>query len=76
MSDPTEQTHADPHPVSGHRTPAEIAEDEAGPIGQGEERVGARGAPTERSQQIGRRNKAVSAHRGHKDGEDRGGELR
>jgi hypothetical protein len=51
MSDPTERTHANPHPVSGHRTPAEIAEDEAGPIGQGEEGVGARGAPTAPSQQ-------------------------
>lgn len=34
MSDPSEATHANPHPVSGHRTPHEIAEDEAGPIGQ------------------------------------------
>ena len=37
MSDPTEATHANPHPVSGHRTPREIAEDEAGPIGQPDE---------------------------------------
>jgi hypothetical protein len=51
MSDPTERTHANPHPVSGHRTPAEIAEDEAGPIGQSEEGVGARGVPTAPSQQ-------------------------
>jgi hypothetical protein len=34
MSDPREATHVNPHPVSGHRTPREIAEDEAGPIGQ------------------------------------------
>ena len=34
MSDPDAATQADPHPVSGHRTPSEIAEDEAGPIGQ------------------------------------------
>ena len=34
MSDPTEMTQPDPHPVSGHRTPSEIAMDEAGPIGQ------------------------------------------
>ena len=33
MSDPTEKSQANPHPVSGHRTPHEIAEDEAGPIG-------------------------------------------
>lgn len=31
MSDPTQ---ANPHPVSGHRTPREIAKDEAGAIGQ------------------------------------------
>lgn len=34
MSDPDAATQANPHPVSGHRTPSEIAEDEAGPIGQ------------------------------------------
>ena len=34
MSDPTEATQANPHPVSQHRTPHEIAADEAGPIGQ------------------------------------------
>jgi hypothetical protein len=34
MSDPTEATKAHPHPVSQHRTPREIAKDEAGPIGQ------------------------------------------
>ena len=34
MSDPNEATKADPHPVSGHRTPREIAKDEAGRIGQ------------------------------------------
>jgi hypothetical protein len=34
MSDPGEATQANPHPVSGHRTPQEIAKDEAGPIGQ------------------------------------------
>ena len=33
MSDPHELHKAEPHPVSGHRTPREIAEDEAGPIG-------------------------------------------
>jgi hypothetical protein len=34
MSDPTEANKANPHPVSGHRTPREIAQDEAGPIGK------------------------------------------
>ena len=34
MSDPQEATQANPHPVSQHRTPREIAADEAGPIGQ------------------------------------------
>lgn len=33
MSDPTELNKAEPHPVSSHRTPLEIAKDEAGPIG-------------------------------------------
>jgi len=33
MSDPGAATQVNPHPVSGHRTPREIAEDEAGPIG-------------------------------------------
>jgi hypothetical protein len=37
MSDPSERTHANPHPISGHRTPHEIAEDEAGPIGHPDE---------------------------------------
>ena len=43
MSDPREATQADPHPVSGHRTPREIAKDEAGPIGQADAEVVARG---------------------------------
>jgi hypothetical protein len=34
MSDPTEASQANPHPASEHRTPREIALDEAGPIGQ------------------------------------------
>jgi hypothetical protein len=33
MSDPTERKKVEPHPVSAHRTPEEIAKDEAGPIG-------------------------------------------
>ena len=39
MSDPSEATQANPHPVSGHRTPGEIAKDEAGPIGQADAEV-------------------------------------
>ena len=42
MSDPREATQADPHPVSGHRTPREIAKDEAGPMGQADAEVVAR----------------------------------
>jgi hypothetical protein len=34
MSDPSEATKVNPHPVSQHRTPREIAADEAGPIGR------------------------------------------
>ena len=33
MSDPTETNKGNPHPVSSHRTPSEIAKDEAGPAG-------------------------------------------
>jgi hypothetical protein len=33
MSDPNETSQANPHPVSSHRTPEEIQEDEAGPAG-------------------------------------------
>lgn len=34
MSDPTETNKDNPHPASSHRTPDEIAKDEAGPIGE------------------------------------------
>ena len=43
MSDPSEATRANHHPVSGHRTPREIAKDEAGPIGQTDAEVVERG---------------------------------
>jgi hypothetical protein len=33
MSDPSELHEGEPKPVSAHRTPREIAKDEAGPIG-------------------------------------------
>jgi len=35
MSDPSERNKGEAHPASSHRTPHEIAEDEAGPIGGG-----------------------------------------
>ncbi|MFL5572415.1 MAG: hypothetical protein ACJ78R_02765 [Gemmatimonadaceae bacterium] len=35
MSDTRNSTDSEPHPASSHRTPHEIAEDEAGPIGGG-----------------------------------------
>ena len=34
MSDPSQKTQANPHPVSEHGNPREIAADEAGPIGE------------------------------------------
>jgi hypothetical protein len=34
MSDPSKPTHVELHPVSEHRTPQEIAKDEAGAIGK------------------------------------------
>jgi hypothetical protein len=34
MSDPSRTNQDNHHPVSQHRTPGEIAADEAGPIGQ------------------------------------------
>jgi len=43
MSDPSESTQANPHPVSQHRSPREIAADEAGPIGQPDLDVVAKG---------------------------------
>ncbi|MGZ3330889.1 MAG: hypothetical protein ACXU9O_03435 [Gemmatimonadaceae bacterium] len=44
MSDPGEATQANPHPISQHRTPREIALDEAGPIGQPDRDVSAQKA--------------------------------
>jgi hypothetical protein len=35
MSNPDESPEAQPRPDSSHRTPRDIAEDEAGPIGDG-----------------------------------------
>lgn len=43
MSDPSRANQANPHPVSQHRTPGEIAADEAGPIGQPDVDVVAKG---------------------------------
>jgi hypothetical protein len=45
MSDPNEANKANPHPVSQHRTPLEIAKDEAGPIGQPDLDVIAKAVP-------------------------------
>ena len=45
MSDPNEATQANPHPVSQHRTPHEIAKDEAGPIGRSDLDVIAKEVP-------------------------------
>jgi hypothetical protein len=45
MSDPSEATRADHHPVSQHRTPREIAADEAGPIGKPDLDLEAKVAP-------------------------------
>jgi len=42
MSDPGEATQANPHPISQHRTPLEIALDEAGPIGHADRDVSSR----------------------------------
>jgi hypothetical protein len=44
MSDPAEKTQANPHPVSQHRTPREIAADEGGPIGKADADVVAKEA--------------------------------
>ena len=51
MSDPSEATHANPHPVSGHRTPEEIAKDEAGRIGQPDDAISPKGLSGESSPQ-------------------------
>ena len=51
MSDPTEMNKYNPHPVSQHRTPGEIAEDEAGPIGRPDPDVIAKEVPNETLQQ-------------------------
>ena len=47
MSDPTEMTTCTPHPVSQHRTPGEIAKDEAGPIGRPDPDMIAKDVPNE-----------------------------
>jgi hypothetical protein len=40
-------TQVDPHPVSGHRTPHELAQDAVGPIGQGDTDLVAKVGPGE-----------------------------
>jgi len=49
MSDPNEATKANHHPVSQHRTPHEIAKDEAGPIGRSDLDVIAKEVPNANS---------------------------
>jgi hypothetical protein len=71
MSDPTEVTHANPHPVSGHRKPEEIAEDEAGPIGQGGRDVVAEGTPTKKLRQSDVAVDVPPTHDDHELAEDR-----
>jgi hypothetical protein len=72
MSDPSEATHANPHPVSGHRTPEEIAEDEAGPIGHRDPDLAARAAPRHNSPKSGVAPKATRTSDTGRLGEDRG----
>ena len=45
MIDQREREEGNPHPSSSHRTPSEIAEDEAGPIGGDGYRRGAAARP-------------------------------
>lgn len=72
MSDPTEATHANPHPISGHRTPKEIAADEAGPIGQADADVAAEGAPTQKAPRSNVAIEVLRTRDNHEPGEDRG----
>jgi hypothetical protein len=44
LSDPHSETQANPHPVSQHRTPSEIAADEDGAIGKADLDIVAREA--------------------------------
>lgn len=53
MSDPAEASQANPHPISQHRTPWEIALDEAGPIGQPDrDESSPKAADTERTRHV------------------------
>jgi hypothetical protein len=74
MSDPTERTHANPHPVSGHRKPEEIAEDEAGPIGQRDAGVVAERTPTKKLSQSDVAPDAPGTHDRHERTKDRSSE--
>jgi hypothetical protein len=69
MSDPSEATQANPHPISQHRTPLEIAADEAGPIGQPDRDVSshaAAGAGAERTRHAKSPNRAVTQEKKRK----------
>jgi hypothetical protein len=72
MSDPSEATSANPHPVSGHRNPDEIAKDEAGPIGHPDSDLAARAARTKESPHSDVATEARRTTDDHKLGKNRG----
>ena len=75
MSDPIRGTNLNPHPISGHRTPDEIAADEAGPIGQPDpDIVSARAASARKSPQPGAVSEPPETSESSASGEDRGSE--
>lgn len=75
MSDPTRETNLNPHPISGHRTPEEIAADEAGPIGQPDpDIVAGRSASAPKSPQPGAVSEPPKTSESRASGEDRGSE--
>jgi len=71
MSDPSQATQANPHPVSEHRTPREIALDEAGPIGQPDRDVISKEASGEKAPRYPAARRAPRASRSKKRGKRR-----
>jgi hypothetical protein len=61
MSDPRQATQVNPHPVSQHRTPREIALDEAGPIGQPDRDVISKEAPGKEAPPAARRSPTAAS---------------
>lgn len=61
MSDPTERHKIEPHPISSHRTPEEITEDELGPIGDAESRYASPKADEGRVRKYDKRDEPKSA---------------